>query len=169
MILLVNGSAAKESSNGRLLKAISQEYASYEFESALALSELPLFSPDHDIAEHHTASTLRWRKAVREASGVIICTPVYLFNIPAQLKNALEWLTTSGELYEKPVCPMTYTPHEPRGEKAMASLLQSLDALNARVIASCDLYQSTLKVTEDGMLEGQEGKDMIGEILHLLR
>ena len=99
---------------------------------------------------------IAWRGAVAAADAVIICTPAYLLNVPAVLKNALEWLTTSGELYNKPVLALTYTPAEPRGEEALQSLIWSLQALRARVIGQCQLFQNTLIAGMEGQLDGPD-------------
>ena len=56
-----------------------------------------------------------WRKILQESDAVIISIPEYIHNIPALIKNALEWVTTSGEFLGKKVLPITFTPHEPRG------------------------------------------------------
>ena len=42
-------------------------------------------------------------RSVKSADGVVFATPEYAFGLPGSLKNALDWLVGSGELYEKPV------------------------------------------------------------------
>ena len=79
---------------------------------------------------------------VAEADAVITSTPEYRHNILAVLKNALEWMTESGELHEKSVLPITFTPAPPHGEYAMKSLLQSLNASKARIVAELSLYRN---------------------------
>lgn len=131
------------------------------------LIDLPLFDPSLD--QHPWPSkVLEWRNSVRQADAIIISTPVYLHNIPAVLKNALEWLTTSGELDGKSVLPITYTPYAPRGEKAMQSLLWSLTALNARIVTSLPLYKTELEINSSGKLVGTESLEMLGAAIDLL-
>jgi Predicted flavoprotein len=111
---------------------------------------------------------IQWRSAVSSADAIIISTPAYLSNVPAILKNALEWLTTSGELSNKAVIAITYTPAPPRGAEAMTSLIWSLKALEARVLAQCPLYQNQLSVADDHSLRGLESIELVDELISLL-
>src|SRR5262249_51519847 len=47
------------------------------------------------------------------------------------LKNALDWLVRSGELYEKPVALINLSP---RSNHAQASLAETLSTMTARII-----------------------------------
>jgi len=171
MILLVNGSAGSNSSNGRLLEAMALRFADRRGKrlvlNRVDLNLLPLFSPDKDV-NPLPSEVQEWRYTVAKSHAVIISTPVYIYNIPAVLKNALEWLATSGDLLGKPVLAMTYTPNPPRGEKAMISLLQSLAALDARIVGQCSLYQNELSISSDLQLHGEEGIEMISTAIDLL-
>jgi len=146
----------------------SSVLAEVDFSRSIDLGRLPLFAPEKDTSSSLEEAVDRWRTEVRTADAIIISTPAYLYNIPAQLKNALEWLTTSGELHEKPVIAMTYTPHPPRGEKAMKSLLNSLGGLKSRVVCQCAFYQTELKVDDEKRLHGDESIAMLTEAIHLL-
>jgi chromate reductase, NAD(P)H dehydrogenase (quinone) len=166
-ILAISASARPDSANARLLDAmiaISPQQYIYRYTQ---LDKLPLFTA---AADQHPwpEAVLHWRKSVAEADALIICTPEYLHNIPALLKNALEWLTTSGELYQKRVLPITFTPHPPRGEKAMQSLRWSLQALEARVVGELDLYQNELHFAEDGSVVEVEMVELLRGGLGLL-
>ncbi|MCB9192822.1 MAG: NAD(P)H-dependent oxidoreductase [Flavobacteriales bacterium] len=167
-ILAISGSASENSSNLQLLKAISAVFSDqFEFDIYDELTNLPLFTPrklNEGIPE--LVSNLKTR--VSNADAVIVSTPEYLHNIPAVLKNALEWMTESGELADKPVLPITFTPHEPRGIYAMASLVESLKASKAKVVAELPLFQNEMR-TESGIIElNDEHMHLIQEALKLL-
>ena len=109
-------------------------------------------------------------KRYKQSDAVIITTPEYIHNLPALLKNALEWLTTSGELAQKRVLAMTFTPHSPRGEKAMQSLLWSLQALDANVVVQLPLYQNEIEFEFDkteAIIENKEA-EILMEAINLL-
>ena len=138
-MLLLSGSPHPDSANSRFLLAIAH-LAGREAMLTDYLAELPVFQPGRDKAPWPPA-VLRFRADVAAADAVIVSTPAYLHNIPGVLKNALDWLASSGELSEKPVLALTFTPGAPRGERARRSLLWSLEALNARVVAEAGFYQ----------------------------
>lgn len=165
-ILCCCGSVRARSSNHRLLLSIQEAFPMYDWDY-FPLARLPMFQPEQDQAPW-PESVLDWRRAVGEADAVIISTPAYLENIPAAIKNALEWVTTSGELAAKPVLPITFAPHPPRGEKAMQSLCWSLQALNARIIGQLPLYQSELELRKDRYHFDVDHRSLLSESLNLL-
>ena len=139
-IVLISGSNRPDSQNIALLSALPSRFKKYKFQ-LFDISELPLFM-DKGGDMTYPEVVMKWRQSIEMADLVVICTPEYIHNIPATLKNALEWVTQSGELAFKRVLPITYTPSHPRGEKAMLSLLWSLQALDATIVGQLDLYQS---------------------------
>jgi len=138
-IVMISGSNRPGSQNLALLSALPGRFRKHKFE-LFNISELPLFS-DLGGDMSYPEIVMKWREAVEVADLLVICTPEYIHNIPAALKNALEWVTQFGELAFKRVLPITYTPSRPRGEKAMLSLLWSLQALDASIVGQLDLYQ----------------------------
>lgn len=131
------------------------------------ISGLPLFRTISDRAPWDERVT-EWREAVAECSAMVISTPEYLQNMPAQLKSALEWLTTSGELSGKRVLAISYTPHPPRGDKSMKSLLWTLESLEAHVVASMKLYQSEIELDQLAIKGNIETVEMIYAAVQLL-
>jgi len=154
-ILTISGSARSGSSNIALLKALASILPQHQLYNFEQLYRLPLFTANDDKAPF-AKTVLAWRNEVKQADALIIVTPEYLHGIPALLKNAFEWLSSSGELFEKPVLPITFTPHPPRGEKAMQALLNTLNALKARVVGQLDLYKNDVTFDKDGKLNNNE-------------
>ena len=167
-VLCISGSPSADSSNTQLLEAITQSFAnSFAFEILDGLQDLPLFSPQLQQAGiPEKVKALRAKVAVADA--VVISTPEYLHNIPAVLKNALEWMTESGELANKPMLPITFTPAPPRGEYAMRSLVQSLQASKAKVVAELPLYRNEFRTDTGGLVLKDEHRFLILEALKLL-
>jgi len=164
-ILLLCGSSSSDGVNSKLLDSLEFTFPKLRFKK-FDLLNLPLFQVALDI-NPLPHEVLSFRSEVRQADAVIISTPEYIHNIPAVLKSALEWLTTSGELVTKKVLPITYTPNPPRGEKAMTSLLNSLKALDANVVTSISLYQNEIKI-ENGKVNNDDQLDMLTVAIDLL-
>lgn len=166
-IVTISGSSRIDSSNTRLLRSLVTIMPEHSFVHFDRLPELPLFRAEQDAALW-PALVLQLRGEIVSADAVIIATPEYIHNIPAQLKNALEWLTSSGELVGKSVLPITYTPSSPRWEKAMQSLLWSLEALDARIVTSLSLFQNALQIV-DGTIKGDQMEiEILKEAINLL-
>jgi chromate reductase len=167
-IIAISGSASKKSSNTEMLNVIRDQFsADYDIEVFDRLRDFPLFRPE-DLEKTTPKLILELKQKIVDADAIIICTPEYTHNIPAVLKNALEWITASGELAEKKVLPITFTPHEPRGEYAMQSLINSLKTMNASVVTQMPLYKSEVEFSEDGIQLNDEYRFLIGEGLKLL-
>jgi len=73
------------------------------------LGNLPHFNPEIDT-EFPPPPVSDFRSQLNNSAGVIISTPEYAHGIPGVLKNALDWLVASGELYEKPVALFSASP-----------------------------------------------------------
>ncbi|MGB3545129.1 NADPH-dependent FMN reductase [Rubrivirga sp.] len=54
--------------------------------------------------------------------------------MPGALKNALDGRVSSGELYRKPVMALSASPSDRGGDRALASLRQTLGALDTVVL-----------------------------------
>jgi len=166
-ILTISGSAREASANVRLLEALSDLFPNFDFQHYPAIGALSLFKADLD--QHPwPQSVLDWRSVVATCDALIIASPEYLHNIPALIKNALEWLSSSGELMHKKVLPITFTPHPPRGEKAMQSLLWSLTALDAKIVGQLDLYQRDIQFVDGQIKIADDSLEMLKEGLALL-
>jgi len=163
-ILMISGSARKDSSNIKLLNHIPALRPEHQFDLFLGLKDLPLFHADLQDQPDPSA-VIEWKQALREADRLIICTPEYLHNLPALLKNAFEWVTTSGELHQKKVLPITFTPNAPRGEKAMQSLIWTLQALNAQVVGQIALHQTALRVGDPMGFSRSQDFDLLKDVI----
>lgn len=167
-ILGICGSASENSSNLRLLETIQHGFAEeYDIQLVDGLWLLPIYTPSLEQQAIPDA-VKQLRQRIDASDAVIIGTPEYLHNIPAVLKNALEWLTHSGELADKSVLPITFAPVAPRGDHAMRSLVASLLALKCRVVAELPLYQEALR-NKDGTIQlDAECRLLLAEALALL-
>lgn len=148
-ILAISGSASEKSSNTELLELISEQFKeSYIIEVFSKIRDFPMFHPEK-LEQELPEEIKAFKRKLIATDAVIICTPEYTHNIPAVLKNTLEWITASGELSEKKVLPITFTPHEPRGKYAMESLLNSLKTMDAKIVTQLTLYKNEINITDE--------------------
>lgn len=135
-ILAISGSLRAASSNTVLLNAAaSLAPENIEVVVYLGLADLPPFNPDLDN-ESLPSSVSDFRSQLRKSTGVVISTPEYAHGVPGVLKNALDWLVASGELYQKPVALFSASP---RAIHAQASLKETLTVMTARLITGASI------------------------------
>ena len=166
-ILAISGSASEKSSNFYLLKAIELLFKDrHTFTIYQALTEFPLFTPKR-LEEGVPEVIQNFKQLVIDADAVVISTPEYTHNIPAVLKNMLEWCTHSGEFADKKVLPITFTPQKPRGEYAMQSLLFSLNTMNVRTTVQFPLYKTDVTVQDGLILLSEDTKELLESAFEL--
>jgi chromate reductase, NAD(P)H dehydrogenase (quinone) len=133
-ILGVSGSLQASSTNGALLR-IARERVGGDAELVVfdALGDIPPFSPEIALAP---AAVDAWSALVSSSDALLFATPEYAHGLPGVLKNALDWLVGSGELYGKRVAILSAAPSAERGAHARADLERTLCAQGADVLAS---------------------------------
>ena len=99
------------------------------------LGEVPPFNPDRADESAPAVNTLR--RQVTEADAIVIATPEYAHSLPGVLKNALDWLVGTGELYGKTVGLISAGTSG--GSRALAALEQTLRAQGAHVAARLEI------------------------------
>ena len=132
-ILAISGSIRATSTIGTLLRAIvrvAPQHITWTIYGGLG--DLPHFVPDLD-GDEPPAAVAELRRQLRDADAVLVCTPEYAFSMPGALKNLFEWTVSSGEFVGKPVAAVSASPYPTGGERALASLLVVLTAVNAVV------------------------------------
>ena len=128
-ILGLSGSLRAASSNTAVLQGmLTLDLPNLEFELFSQLSELSHFNPDLDV-EPEPSPVQNFRSELRRVQAVVISTPAYAHSLPGPLKNAIDWIVRSGELYEKPVAIVNPSP---RSAYAQAALLRFFEPWGQR-------------------------------------
>jgi chromate reductase, NAD(P)H dehydrogenase (quinone) len=132
-ILAISGSLRSSSSNTNILRALvnlAPENTTIEIYESIG--NLLHFNPEID-ADRELISVQDWRNHLQEADAVIFCTPEYAHGVPGVLKNALDWIVSSGEFMHKPTAVISASPSMDGGAKANASLVQTLRVMMAEI------------------------------------
>jgi chromate reductase len=152
-VVALSGSLRAGSSNAALLRAaiaLAHPALAIAFDE-LAIGALPHFSPDLD-SDDPPAAVRAFRGGLAAAEGVIVCSPEYAHGVPGALKNALDWIVSSGELLDKPVLLLNASPAG--GQFAQASLAETLTVMSAAVLpASLTKPFLTKKLDGRGLVE----------------
>lgn len=125
-LLAVAGSLRAGSSNAALLAAAGLLLPpGVTLMHFAALAAVPAFSPDWDV-EPPPDGVAVWRRALREADAVLVSSPEYAHGMPGVLKNALDWVVGSGELYAKPIALLNPSPESEFAHPQLAEVLRTM-------------------------------------------
>ena len=135
-ILAISGSLRRVSSNSALVEAVGRlAPAGVEVSVYRELADLPAFNPDLD-GDAPPEAVARLRAQLQECDAVLISSPEYAHGVPGVLKNALDWVVSSGEFVDKAVALINASP---RATHAWASLVETLTVMSARVVTAASM------------------------------
>lgn len=147
--LMICGSLQAQSAN-RAALAVTRRFLERvdgvvvrEFEG---LGELPILNPDEPEGN---AAVARLRKEIGESDGVLIASPEYGGAIAGGIKNALDWIVGSGELYGKPV--VAISAGTSGGWYANQHLIQSLSWRGGIPVDRVGIAAPKTKMDADGI------------------
>jgi NAD(P)H-dependent FMN reductase len=134
-VLALSGSLQAASGNTRLVEAVAA--AAPDGVDVIVwggLAEVPPFRPD--AADEGGPAVAELRRLVAAADLVVLATPEYAGGMPGTVKNALDWLVGSGELYGAAVVVVSAAPTAERGQGARRWCEETLRMQGADVRAS---------------------------------
>jgi chromate reductase len=133
-ILAVCGSLQHKSANLALLeRAAALAPETTEVVLFEGLRDLPLFNPELEQGVA-PAPVEQWRRALSGSAAVLIASPEYGHSLPGALKNGIDWVIGSGELYRKVVAITTAVKDRSRGRLGLSALAQTLGAVDAAIV-----------------------------------
>jgi NAD(P)H-dependent FMN reductase len=146
-VLLVCGSLQRASANRAALdvaraalSASSAEVSAFE-----GLGSIPPLNPDH--GDDPGEAVLAFRAQLGAADAVLIAAPEYAGAIAGVVKNALDWVVGSGDLYGKPIALLSAGTSG--GVFARRDLLRTLSWQGAHVVASLGIEGASAKSVSD--------------------
>ncbi|MCX4725352.1 NADPH-dependent FMN reductase [Streptomyces sp. NPDC090052] len=150
-ILTLSGSLRARSTNGALLHAAgSLATADGAAVTTADIGGLPHFNPDLDgEGAVPPAPVAALRKSVAEADAVLVVSPEYAHGVPGVLKNALDWLVSSGELIDRRVGVITASPSPTGGDYANTQLRETLRMMTGTVVDEACLMVGTVTTRLD--------------------
>lgn len=150
-IFVINGSASQQASNAKLIDFIAD--LTKDFFNLIVFNDLKVLPPfDPSLSLNNPPPIIQtFRDRIKNADGVLIFTPEYIFSIPSGLKNAIEWCVSTTVFSEKPTGLITASAN---GQKGHEELILIMNTLSAKFV-----NETTL------LIQGVKGKiDERGEI-----
>ena len=138
-VLAISGSLQSRSTNTGLVQLAARlAHGSTRVDVFDQLDTLPYFNPELDTLPA-PAAVADLRARLGQADGLLIASPEYAHEMPGVLKNALDWLVSSGELFGKRVAVLCAAPAAERGAYAREALERTLGAQGAQVVLSATI------------------------------
>ena len=135
-VLAISGSLRKASSNSALVSAAVRVAPTGTKVSVYGgLAHVPPFNPDQDT-DAAPIGVARFRAALDACDAILICSPEYAHGVSGVLKNALDWIVSSGELTDKPIALINASG---RATSADTSLRETLTTMSGRVIEDASI------------------------------
>ncbi len=142
-ILGVSGSLQASSGNLTLLQTAARiAPAGIEVVLFDGLRDLPPFNPDFE-GENSPAAVREWRRAISGCDAMLIATPEYGHSLPGALKNGIDWVIGSAELYERVVAITSAVGGAGRGTMGLGALRQTLEAVSAVIVGGEPIVRGT--------------------------
>jgi chromate reductase, NAD(P)H dehydrogenase (quinone) len=149
-VVAISGSLRARSSNSAMIRAVTglapegMDITVYE-----GMGDLPHFNPDlDDEGASAPAAVAALRQVLASGEGFVISSPEYAHGVPGSLKNALDWIVSSGEFMGKPLVLINASPGG--GQYAQAALVETLKTMDANVLVEASLTKPFLSRRLDG-------------------
>ncbi|WP_327488612.1 NADPH-dependent FMN reductase [Telluribacter sp.] len=163
-VVAIPGSTRQKSVNHSLIKAITELTAQrLEITVYDGLGRLPQFNPDDD-QENVAANVSDFRQLLREADGILICTPEYARGVPGTLKNAIDWTISSGEFPHKPTLLITASTDGTFGHRALMETLKAIEAKNIDNLQLVIQHAKT-KISNENRITDESTRHAVEELL----
>ncbi|MDC9594157.1 NADPH-dependent FMN reductase [Xenorhabdus sp. IM139775] len=132
-ILGISGSLRNASLNMLFLRAMGRVCPdNMNFEIYSGLGAIPLFNADDEDKSFPEVS--HWCNALARADLVLLVSPEYAHGVTGVMKNALDWIVSTGILIDK---PLAFPNISIRAELAQSQLAETLQTMGCRLIEEC--------------------------------
>jgi NAD(P)H-dependent FMN reductase len=147
-LLTVCGSLQRRSANRAALVVASSVAAGtgatvVEFEH---LAAIPPFSPEGDGDD--IDAVVVWRRLLETSDAVLVAAPEYAGGLAGGIKNAFDWVVSTGSIYRKPMGVMSAGTSG--GEHARRAMVQTLTWQGAYVVAELGISFPRTKSDDTG-------------------
>ena len=162
-VFAICGSTRAQSANLSILQHIVRlAPGEIEFEIYKHLAALPHFNPDHD-KEIVPAIIEELRNKIRNADGIIICTPEYVFSLPGALKNAIEWCVSTTIFSEKPVALITASTSGAKAHESLQLVMKTIYA-NVREETQLLVQGAKGKINIEGIITDETLREQLKDL-----
>ncbi|UWR22751.1 NADPH-dependent FMN reductase [Sulfitobacter sp. S190] len=168
----LSGSLRAASTNTKLLAEAARLFGEDADYTLLDL-EFPLYDGDDEAANGVPAKVTQAAQRIAGADAVIISTPEYNKGPSGVLKNALDWISRTGEKpwADKPVAVMSAASGRAGGERAQMVLRAFMVPFRPRILQGPEIHLagSSDAFDDNDRLKGETYIKELGELMTHLR
>jgi NAD(P)H-dependent FMN reductase len=110
------------------------------------LASIPPFDPERDGDD--VDAIVVWRRLLETSDAVLVAAPEYAGGLAGGIKNAFDWVVSSGSIYRKPMGVMSAGTSG--GEHARRAMVQTLTWQGAYVVAEIGISFPRTKSDDTG-------------------
>lgn len=170
-LLGISGSLRQEATNRKLLREAARLFDPANY--AEADLNLPLYDGDAEAADGVPAAVQTLADQIAAADAVIISTPEYNKGPSGVLKNALDWVSRTGNnpWASKPVAVMSAAAGRAGGERAQLVLRGFMVPFQPRLITGPEVHlaSSSNEFDESGQLTSAHYTKTLQALMDKLR
>ncbi|MBK1634960.1 NADPH-dependent FMN reductase [Rhodovulum adriaticum] len=169
-LLGISGSLRKQSYNTVLLHEAARLFDPAEF--TLADLRLPLYDQDLEEAEGIPTAVQQLSDQIAAADAVVIAGPEYNKSVTGVLKNALDWVSRTGNPWaDKPVALASATAGRAGGERMQFALRLCMMPFRPRLLQGPEVLvgQAADQFDAQGRLTNQINHDALAELMTALK
>ena len=170
-ILGIAGSLRKASYNRGALRAAQEVTPPDARIEIFELDGIPVFNQDED--KRPVERVIQFKKQIRAADAILICTPEYNASIPGVLKNAIDWASrpySDSAWNGKPVAIMGASPGRLGTVRSQYHLRQCFVFLNMYPLNAPEMMIANADelFDEQGNLTDQDTRNRIKKLVEAL-
>ncbi|CAM3751562.1 NADPH-dependent FMN reductase [Erysipelothrix urinaevulpis] len=147
------GSLREKSYNMMIAKHIQKRYAD-RLEIEILDIDLPNYNQDLDMDGKRPEKVENFNAKVNEANAVFMITPEYNHGVSGVLKNAIDWVSRTPGLNNKPGLVASSSMGATAGARGYNNLIQVLDTMPMYLLPGNDIMIGSVheKFDQDGNL-----------------
>ena len=158
-IIAFSGSNSSTSINQQLIRMTAKMAKGAEV-TVLDIRDFPavMYGPDEENTNGFPETMVEFQKHLLSADGFIVSSPEHNGNVPAVLKNTLDWVSRMGGkvFNNKPTVFLTTSPGGRGGATVMSQLLAVMPHQGAQIVGSHSLGNFHDKVKDNDITDGED-------------
>ncbi|KRS15158.1 NADPH-dependent FMN reductase [Roseovarius indicus] len=168
---VISGSLRKESYSTKVAQSLADLVPEGVAVEHLSIDDIPFYNEDLKSGDTSPDPVRTLAAKIKEADGVVICSPEYNRGTSGVLKNTIDWMSKepNSPFSGKPTLIITQSPSGTGGLCAQYDLRKMLSVINTEIVPGFEIsISSSPDKINDGKLTHDNTKEFIADNLSRL-